>query len=406
MKLTGKKLRRLAPVLSLLVVFVYTSSAVAQAPGIFFPTGNMTTPRRSSHTATLLLNGKVLITGGSQEHPASAELFDPVTDTFTPTGNMTTGRFGNSATLLPDGRVLIAGGYYLGYLDSAELYDPATGTFTATGHMVTPRWGTATLLNNGRVLIAGGGRECPNGADGCLIVDRPQIYDPVTGTFTPTGDYADRSSVPYFETAGLVGAPATLLPNGKVLIAGEPAAELYDPANGTFGITAQMTRGAGIGPSVGQVPGGEMGGTSTLLPNGKVLLAGGTLFETGLYDAAELYDPSTSQFTAINSMTQGRDGHTATLLRDGAVLIAGGYPDRPPYATSELYDPASGIFTFAANMTSLRVLHTATLLMDGRVLIVGGSADSPSSAELYIPSVLIPAQVVTGLRVDKTSVIA
>src|SRR5215510_1372409 len=171
MKPSGKRLGPLADlpvlILSLLVVFVYTSSAVAQAPGTFIPTGNMTTPRES-HTATLLLNGKVLITGGSQELPASAELFDPVTNTFTPTGNMTTGRFGNSATLLPDGRVLIAGGYYLGYLDSAELYDPATGTFTATGHMVTTQTGhTATLLNNGTVLIAGGGRECPNGDDGC-----------------------------------------------------------------------------------------------------------------------------------------------------------------------------------------------------------------------------------------------
>src|SRR5215510_6314094 len=167
MKPSGKRLGPLADlpvlILSLLVVFVYTSSAVAQAPGTFIPTGNMTTPRES-HTATLLLNGKVLITGGSQELPASAELFDPVTNTFVPTGNMTTGRFGNSATLLPDGRVLIVGGYYSGYLDSAEIYDPLTGTFTPTGNMLAHQhFGhRAVLLNNGKVLIAGGGAECPN----------------------------------------------------------------------------------------------------------------------------------------------------------------------------------------------------------------------------------------------------
>jgi hypothetical protein len=309
---------------------------------------------------------------------------------------MTTARYSRSATLLSDGRVLIVGGDVDGS-GTAELYDPASGTFTATGHMVTQSGGTATLLNNGKVLIAGGGKACPGGGNGCYIVDRPELYDPVTGTFTPTGDYADRSGDTWYGTWGLA-APATSLPNGKVLIAAEPMAELYDPANGTFSITAPMTRAGYVGWS--------LGGTSTLLTNGKVLLAGGQAPELGYYEAAELYDPSTSQFTAISNMTNGRYGHTATLLRDGTVLIAGGYPYRAPYATAELYDPASGIFTFAANMTSLRVWHTATLLMDGRVLIVGGSVDSPSSAELYIPSVLIPAQVVTGLRVDQTSVVA
>src|SRR5215831_5703707 len=164
MKLTGKKLRRLArlPVFSLLVVFVSTSSAVAQAPGTFIPTGDMTTPREYGHTATLLLNGKVLIAGGSssRQNPgqrASAELFDPTTNTFTPTGDRTTGRVGHTATLLPDGRVLIVGGTNMGFLGTAELYDPATGTFSATGSMVTPQMShTATLLDNGKVLIAGG----------------------------------------------------------------------------------------------------------------------------------------------------------------------------------------------------------------------------------------------------------
>ncbi len=123
----------------------------------------------------------------------------------------------------------------------------------------------------------------------------------------------------WFETAGLVRAPATLLPDGKVLIAAEPTAELYDPGTGTFELTGQMTRG-----SLSLQPGWGIGGTATLLPNGKVLLAGGNIFEWSYLADAELYDPSTGQFTAIGSMIKARDGHTATLLPDGTILIAGG----------------------------------------------------------------------------------
>jgi len=208
-------------VLVVLLKLGHASILAAQSTGTFTPTGNMTTPR-GEHTATRLLNGKVLVTSGS-----SAELYDPATGTFTSTGDMTAARGGHSATLLRDGRVLIAGGDSLG---TAELYDPSTGAFTPTGNMVSSQYGhRATLLNNGKVLIAGGGVDCTNGNDGCAIADNPEIYDPETGTFTATGDYADRSGDPWFGTAGLVGAPATLLSGGEVLIASEPAAELYDP---------------------------------------------------------------------------------------------------------------------------------------------------------------------------------
>src|ERR1700733_10919110 len=125
-----------------LLVCVVGVSGFAQSPGTFTATGNMTTSRWG-HTATLLVDGRVLIAGGvtdgappfSAAITATADLYDPSTGTFTATGNMTIARSGHTATLLPDGRVLIAD------LASAELYDPTTGTFTATGNLTAP--GTA-----------------------------------------------------------------------------------------------------------------------------------------------------------------------------------------------------------------------------------------------------------------------
>src|SRR5437762_5598147 len=157
----------------LLAFFIYTASLSAQAPGAFTPIGNITAPR-GGHTATSLLNGKVLIAGGRSDGLGSAELFDPVTGTFSTTGEMITPRHVHTATLLADGRVLIAGGFLNNgnsTLASAELYNPSTGTFTATGSMLTTRgWHMATLLDDGRVLVAGD--------------HTPELYDPTTGTFT------------------------------------------------------------------------------------------------------------------------------------------------------------------------------------------------------------------------------
>jgi Galactose oxidase, central domain len=382
MKLTGKRLGRL-PHLSVLwpfVIFVYTSSAVAQAPGTFIPTGNMTVPR-IGHTATLLLNGKVLITGGSNARPASAELYDPVK---------------------------IAGGAVPGgSLATGELYDPSTGTFAMTGSMVTAQYAhTATLLNNGKVLVASGISGWANSYY-CPILAKPELYDPAIATFTATGDYADKNVDPNFGTCALVAnASATLPPDGKVLIAAEPTAELYDPATGEFSLTDEMTT-----RPLGSKPWYIEGRTATLPTNGKVLLIGGENEDLGILANAELYDPSTGKFTAIGNMPRPRWEHTATLLRDGTVLVTGSQLNPGATASSELYDPATDTFAATGDMTSPRFLHTATLLMDGRVLLAGGYTAYPASpnsesAELYVPSVLTPAQVVTDFRFDGTNVVA
>jgi hypothetical protein len=186
----------------------------------------------------------------------------------------------------------------------------------------------------------------------------------------------------------------TLLPNGKVLIVWEGSnAEIFDPTAGTFTPT---------GKSIGLCFCDGMP-TATLLMNGKVLVAGGE-DDSGIHSSAELYDSSTGTFTAIGNMTTGRVSHTATLLPDGTVLMAGGSLFvGVSLATAELYDPVKGTFTATGNMTSARGGHTGTLLNNGQVLNTGGFAPYPaitSSAEIYHPLALVPAPVLFSLSGD------
>jgi len=377
--------------------------------GTFSPTGSMNTAR-NSHTATLLPDGNVLITGGYNYdgYLNSAELYDPATGTFSPAGSMSTARESHTATLLPNGKVLCTGGYNGSCLNSAELYDPAAGTFTATGSMNTAREShTAILLPNGKVLITGGDDNTVNST----TLNSAELYDPATVTFSPTGSMnTPRKS-----------HTATLLPNGKVLCTGGyngsylNSAELYDPATGTFTATGSMatvhsmhtatllpngrvliTAGefmvsaelydplTGNFGATGSISTPRYAHTATLLPNGKLLIAGGG---SGTI-SAELYDPATGNFSATGSMTEARSDHTATLLMNGKVLIAGGFLTN----SAELYDPATGSFSPTGSMTTVRRSHTATLLSDGKVLISGGSTGDTygighlNSAELYDPA--------------------
>jgi len=391
--------------------------AAAQSAGTFTATGNMTTAR-SSHIATLLANGKVLIAGGGS---ATLELYDPSTGTFSVTGGATASTNVGSATLLPDGRVLLieaqrfgpypSGGILSVGTQGAEIYDPSTGVIAATGSLIEAQTGyTATLLPNGRVLITGG----TNGvSDCCSQAASPELYDPSTQTFSLAGPYADAGASPYVGTSGLTYTTATPLTDGTVLVSSESTAELYDPVANAFELTGSMTAPYFfLGPAK---PTAISGRAAALLLDRKVLLAGGA----GGYDdtgdihplsSSEVYEPSTGTFTATQDMATFRFYHTATTLPDGTVLITGGLKDFFLTTTpiAELYSPAARAFFMTGNMQSGRFSHRATLLADGRVLITGGSFSNGyttatfalSSAEIYTPAVLVPAPVLFSLSGD------
>ena len=294
------------------------------ASGSFRSTGTMVVARES-HTATLLPTGSVLIAGGIGDGGifSQAELYDPKSGKFTATGSMSAARYAHQATALANGVVLITGGYtQMGNSDipsQAELYDPARGEFSTTGVMIAPSADhTATLLQNGKVLILGGRNS--------VYRSRGEVYDPATAVFT------DASNMAHARYAHA----ATLLVDGKVLVTGGwggetilgylASAEVYDSNRGAFVQVDAMGTGRG-------------GHTATLLPNGNVLVTGGVGGEGNdtWLASAELYDPTGESFVATGPMAVPRMNHTATLLRNGRVLVVGGSSVGDVHSSAELY---------------------------------------------------------------------
>ncbi len=311
------------------------------ALGTWSATGSLATAR-ASHTATLLPNGKVLIAGGggSAGRLSSAELYDPALGTWIATGSLGTARFGHTATLLPNGKVLVAGGSGSGSGPStAELYDPTLGTWSATGALATQRnFHTATLLADGTVLVAGG-------QIGTSDLSTSELYEPASGIWNATGSLAAARSA----------HTATRLPNGKVLVAGGGllSTELFDPALGAWSAADSLA-------------GKPVGHTVTLLPAGKALVAGGFGVSGNVFDVAlsstEFFDSVLGAWNSAGSLVAARYYHTATLLPGGKVLVAGGVGlEDALLSSAELYTPSPNLSSLAASVgTLIPAFATAT----------------------------------------------
>jgi N-acetylneuraminic acid mutarotase len=352
-------------------------------------TGSLTTSR-FSHTATLLQSGKVLVAGGddlkyypNDDNPiTSAEVYDPAIGNWSSTGDLNIAREGHTATLLPNGKVLVVGGYYSE--KSAELYDPETGTWLLTGDLDTGRTGhTATLLSNGKVLIVGG---CEGGGISATSLTSAELYDPANGTWSYTGSLNTPRS----------DQTATLLRSGEVLVAGGSiggngsitvscspvtnSAELYDAATGTWGYTGKLNTS-------------RVEHTATLLPNGKVLIAGGDSVTctpnsstAWILYTSEVYDPEAGTWSRSADLGVRRSGHTATLLPDGTVLMSGGSA-----GGAEVYDaavPATTPIIKSASVSGKKLFVIGRNFDDGAVILLNGEEQDTETYEGPRPTLI------------------
>jgi N-acetylneuraminic acid mutarotase len=330
----------------------------------------------AAQTATLLNDGTVLVDGSDPyQSPPGAAIYDPTANSWSATGATATARNFATSTLLLDGRVLVAGGTVENtasqpganqsfYLASTELYDPTTKTWSAGADLPGPReLQTAVLLPDGKVLLAGGD-------DGHNDLLDAVVYDPATNTWT---------SVPTSLTIG--GLPtAAVLQSGKVIVTASvsPVANsvIFDPTAGTWA----------NGPSMNNVH--LLGATATLLSDGRVLVAGGVTAyqQNSPMSVPEIYDPVANSWSLAGTMVTSRVAHTATLLLSGKVLITGGftYPG-PSLSSTELYDPSANTWSAGPDMASPRDHHGAVLLPSGPVFVTGGQNQGAAllSSEVY-----------------------
>lgn len=317
-------------------------------------------------TVNQTLSGIALAVGLAGPH-AFAQNTSSDGSSWTASGTLGETLISPTATLLQSGKVLLTGGNNVPSSAGpsgagANVYDPLTGTWSPTGLMGTEQYGlseqTATLLANGEVLVAGGETFFipPTGADQA----KSELYDPSTNTWSPTGSM----SVPRFQHT------ATLLPSGQVLVAGGytgvwhtpvASAELYDSATGTWSNTGSMTKA-------------RVWAFAALLANGNVLIVGGG--DGGVDNTAELYDPTSGAWTLTGSLAF--QPTLVTLLGSGRVLAS------DAQTNASVYDPTSGAWRPTGSMTTARLQPSSAVLPSSKVLVVGGAHDS--SAELYDPA--------------------
>lgn len=366
--MTSSTARWTSVVIASLALVAGSDRTTVKPRGAVLAVGATTTPRlapttamgagRAAHTATTMRDGRVLVAGGFTEKgsPVGAEIFDARAGRFVQAMPMVETRHSHTATALPDGRVLIAGGYGAGAttLASTEIFDPQRGIFTPGGRLEDARAGhVAVALGDGTVLIAGG-----VGPDWTFLASA-ETLDPVSGRSRRIGAM----------TVARESHVAVSLRDGRVLVVGghvgrraamvlHASAEIFDPFTRRFTRTGDMHVPRHKHDAVG-------------LRDGRVLVTGGSdrRDSDGVYGSTEIFDPASGRFALGTTLARPRYKHAGSslLLQDGRVLIAGG-ADR-----AEIYDPRSDVFALVDGQDRLPGLFSAAaLLPSGRALVTGG----------------------------------
>jgi Kelch motif len=348
---------------------------VVAGSGRWTRVSDMSTPR-VNFTATLLKSGKVLVVGGQVEWVVpgnttnSVEIYDPNTRKFTEAASLGSPRAGQTATLLPDGRVLVAGGYTsLGTqaLSSTEIYDPANDTWTPGAPMSLARaQAAAVLLKNGTVLVVGGGQTGVMGTGTQPAGTLAETYDPAKDAWMPAGNMAYGRAV--YPTA-------TLLADGRVLVVGGRAlfnspetaverSEVFDPSKNRWSAVPANNR-----------TGSRQDQSATLLTNGDVLIAGGSPIPDASVSYSDLFSPKTNSWVSIPNMHSPRCGQGAALLPSGNAMVIGGGCGWSDQASGvEEFNWSTGTWTPVAPLSVQRGRIQAVVLADGSVLALGGLA--------------------------------
>jgi hypothetical protein len=351
-----------------------TAEIYDPATGTFGPTGPMV-EGRAAHTATKLADGRVLIAGGytirqpdGLSVPARAEIFDPATGQFHATGAMTTPRGEHSATLLADGRVLIIGGAHefgpdgeaTSAIPGLEIFDPKTERFSSVAALATDRMDhSATLMTDGRVLIAGGRNDRGDPRS-------TEIFDPVRGTIAA----GPKAAAPHH------AAVAPLLADGRVLLTGSGpgASELFDSHAIAPAAPSTAPGPRAFSPIETSVM--HDGATLVELDDGRVLVLGG-MIDSGQDPIvlAELIDPTTMRTTRTGRLAGALDGIVTTPMPDGRVFVAGTSPGES--AAAEIFDPATGEFQAVGDRLAESLRDRSPMavsgLPDGRLVLNGGN---------------------------------
>lgn len=362
-----------------------TVISVIDGPPKFTLGANLGTAR-SNHIAVLLPNNLVLVAGGTNGTTAlkSAELYDPVKNTWTPTGDLNTARVNHSAVLMLNNKVLVTGGFDGTIaLKSAEVYDPSTGKWTTTtaGMNFSHAFHTSTVLSDGKVLIAGGVLGPANNADATST----EVYLPTTDAFVPGPNLPEPRQ----------GHTTTVLKNNKILLVGN------SNGNSAKAVVLPDAAAASVGVATDALNFGRYNHAASLLSNGAALTNDMVLVTGGFGNnpkSAELYNPTDNKWYPAGNMSEARALHTSTLLRNGKVLIIGGYNNTSgTLSTIEIFNPA--VFSFSTPQTSwstltkvlntARASHTSTLLSNDNVFVVGtylqGGGTPAASTEIWAP---------------------